>query len=251
MQIPKIIHQIWSDKYQPLPDIFRVLAQTWRECHPNWEYRLWGEQDIDNFIREEYAQYYDFYHSLPFDMQRWDAARFLILNKFGGMHVDCDYECLENIEPLFSEHTCCVALEPDKHCIMYSVPHFLNSALLATIPHHPFLQHVIDRIFSESTLLYDLQNKPMCILNTTGPLMLSTLYSDLIEREKSEIYLLPAKFVTPFDCNQIVMVKKGLENEELENCLKEAYAIHYSRDSITELLYKNKSANSIQYTLCI
>lgn len=227
MKIPKIIHQIWSDKYQPLPEAFRILAQTWKEYHPDWEYHLWSELDIDNFVRKEYPLYYEFYSALPFDMQRWDAVRFLILNKFGGMHVDCDYECLENIEPLLSDHRCCVALEPNSHCIMYSVPHFLNSALLATIPYHPFLQQVIDRIFSESTLLYDQQNKPMCILHTTGPLMLSNLYSDLTEGEKAKICLLPAKFVTPFDGNQVIQVKQGVVNDELENCLKEAYALHY------------------------
>lgn len=227
MLIPKIIHQIWSDKYQPLPEVFCVLAQTWKDCHPDWKYNLWSEQDIDYLIQEEYPEYHNFYHSLPFDMQRWDAARFLILNKFGGMHVDCDYECLESMEPLLFEHICCIALEPDKHCTIYNVPFFLNSALLATIPNHPFLQRVMDRIFSEPTLLYDLQNKPMCILNTTGPLMLSDLYLNLTEKEKLEICLLPAKFVTPFDCNQIMQVKQGVDNEELNNCLKDAYAIHY------------------------
>lgn len=227
MQIPKIIHQIWSDKYQPMPEVFRVLAQTWTEYHPDWEYRLWSEQDIDNFVREEYPLYYEFYTALPFDMQRWDAVRFLILKKIGGMHVDCDYECLENIEPLLTEYGCCVALEPEKHCVIYNVSHFLNSALMATIPHHPFLQHVIDRIFSEPTLSYERQNKPMCILNTTGPLMLSNLYASLPKKEKSDIYLLPAGYVTPFNAEQIMQVKNGVENEELNACLKEAYAVHY------------------------
>lgn len=67
----------------------------------------------------------------------------------------------------------------------------------------------------------------MYILNTTGPLMLSHLYQTLSPEEQSEIYLIPAKYVTPFDTFQIVQVKQGIENEELEECLKDAYAVHY------------------------
>jgi hypothetical protein len=41
------------------------------------------------------------------------------------------------------------------------------------------------------------------------------------------MHLIPAKYVTPFDSIQIRQVRAGIENEELENCLQEAYAVHY------------------------
>ena len=227
MKIPKIIHQIWSDIQMPLPFVLQKLSKTWIDIHPDWEYKLWGEKEIDAFVRTEYPQYYTAFCSLPFDMQRWDTVRFLILNMYGGMHVDCDYECLENIEPLLADHTCCIALEPDKHCQMYNVPNFLNSALFASVPNHPFLQRIIEQIFSNTECSFSPQNKPMYILNTTGPLMLSHLYQTLSPEEQSEIYLIPAQYVTPFDTFQIVQVKQGIENEELEECLKDAYAVHY------------------------
>lgn len=227
MEIPKIIHQIWSEKYKPMPDFFRKLAQTWISHHPNWEYKLWGEEDMESFVRMEYPQYYELYSLLPFDMQRWDIARFMILDKMGGMHVDCDYECMENIEPLLANNTCCIALEPDTHRKAYNVSYCLNSALLASIPGHPFLNRVITKVFSNETFNYDRSSKPMCILNTTGPLMLSHLYVSLSEEDVANIYLMPAKFVTPFDSRQIELLKKGIENDELENCLEEAYAVHY------------------------
>ncbi len=234
--IPKIIHQIWSDKHSPLPEICSALAETWKERHPDWEYIYWDEKKMDSFLSKEYPQLCDFYYSLPYDMQRWDAIRFLILNKMGGLHVDFDYECLENIERLLENKTCCIALEPETHCRQYKVPYILNSAFIGCVAGAPFLKKVIDKIFSEETMQYDRINIPMYILNTTGPQMLSKLYSSLSEEEKKNVYLIPAKYVTPVDITQAGQLKAGLENEELENCLQEAYAVHYFTCSWIPLL---------------
>lgn len=225
-KIPKIIHQIWSDKYNPLPNFFLVLSETWKEKHHDWEYIYWDEERMCRFVQDEYPQYFTFWQSLPFDMQRWDSIRFLILYKMGGMHVDFDYECWENIESLL-EHSCNIALEPETHCKQYNVHYFLNSALMACTPNHSFVKRIISQIFSDKTLNYDTSNIPLCILNTTGPLMLSHLYDELSKDEKKEIYLIPAKYVTPFDSRQIRLVKEGINSEELELCLEDAYAIHY------------------------
>lgn len=225
--IPKLIHQIWSDKYRPLPTFLRELAQTWTELYPDWSYILWDEKNMNDFIREQYPQYCEIYYKLPFDIQRWDAIRYLILYKMGGMHVDCDYECLENMDILLKNRACSIALEPDIHCEMYGVKQFLNSALLVTVPEHFFLRKIIERVFSEETLNYKQENRAMCVLNTTGPLMLSSVYESLSKEEKEDVFLIPAKYVTPFDSRQIEQVKNGVRNEELENCMKEAYAVHY------------------------
>lgn len=66
--IPKIIHQIWSDKYKPLPNLFLTLSQTWKNTHSDWEYIYWNEEKMENFVKEEFPEYDYFYHSFPFDM---------------------------------------------------------------------------------------------------------------------------------------------------------------------------------------
>lgn len=240
-KIPKIIHQIWSEKHQPILKFFLILAGTWKEKHPDWKYIHWNENDMNTFMQKEFPHLCDLYYSLPFDIQRWDAIRFLILYKMGGMYADFDYECLENMEPLLKNNTCCIGLEPETHCAMYNIPRVLNAAFFACIPNDPYLGKVIDRIFSEKTKLYDQTNKPMCILHTTGPLMLSEIYENMNEKEKESIYLIPAKYITPFDVIQIQQVKAGVENEELENCLQEAYAIHYFTTSWISSLSENKT----------
>lgn len=143
------------------------------------------------------------------------------------IHIDTDYECLVNIEPLIENTNFSIALESELHCRTFNVKHVLNSALMASVPNHVSLKKVIEKILSKEVFEYDRSNKPIYILNTSGPLMLSHLYKSLYITEKRNINLLPAKYVTSFDGEQIKQIKAGVENDKLEACLKEAYAVHY------------------------
>ena len=147
--IPRIIHQIWSGKYEQLPDMFKELGETWKENHPGWEYRVWNEKDILCFLADCFPEYIDMYHSFYYDIQRWDVIRYLILYEIGGMYVDFDYECLGNIEPLLSEKTYAFAMEPEIHAKLFDKKNVFNNALMASIPRHLFMKNVIKYVFSQ------------------------------------------------------------------------------------------------------
>jgi len=229
--IPKIIHQVWSDKYKPLPSFCTTLAETWKDKHPDWTYILWNDKMMDELVRCEYPQYYDLYNNFTFDIQRWDVIRFLILKKMGGLYIDTDYECLENIEILIADVNFAIGLDPESHYHIVNYPYILNHALMASVQNHPFLDRVIYEIFTKKTFWATPANKVPYVLETTGPRMMSQLYDSLSHDEKSDILLLAPKYVTPFDLRQIEMLKTGIRNEELESCLAEAYAIHYYSNS--------------------
>jgi len=69
--------------------------------------------------------------------------------------------------------------------------------------------------------------KHHCVMNTTGPWRLIDLYSKLEEKEKEEVYLIPAKYVSPFDGFQAELFRLGEKDDELEEALNDAYAVHY------------------------
>lgn len=227
-KIPSIIHQIWSGIDEPLPEHFRVLGETWKRDYPNWEYKLWDNQMMNEFIQEFYPQYWDIYNQLPYNVQRWDAIRYLILNKIGGLYVDFDYESIEPIDELIKDKTCCFALEPKSHCKVFKreIDQVFNNALMLCEPGHPFMQKIVETVFTEEMLNYKAP-KDLCVYNTTGPWILIDLYDSLSEKEKNEIYLIPAKYVTPFDLVQAQRFRHGEMSEELEDCLEEAFAVHY------------------------
>ncbi len=85
--VPKIIHQIWiGDK--PVP----VSTQAWaRHAELNgYTYRLWREADLDregvtsNSIFARMLADGDYPGAV-------DVARYVILSRFGGIYLDCDF----------------------------------------------------------------------------------------------------------------------------------------------------------------
>ena len=227
--IPKIIHQIWSGIDEPLPDIFKMLGDTWKHDYPEWEYRVWDNRMMNDFVQEHYPQYWTAYQQFPYNIQRWDAIRYLLLDKIGGMYVDFDYESLSSIEPLIEGKTCCFSEEPATHGggFELQMEHYFNNGMMLSVPNHPFMKKVVEAVFSPEENEYNIHRFDY-VLRTTGPWMLMRLYAGLSEAEKAEVYLLPKEQVTPFDFHQArrAILEKE-ESEELEDCLKEAYAVHY------------------------
>ena len=228
-KIPQIIHQIWSDISMPLPQDFKLLSETWKEQYPGWEYIFWDEDKMNSFVQDFYPSYWKIYSQFPYDMQRWDAIRYLILYKMGGMYVDFDYESLQPLNSLIENKKCCLGLEPQSHTKIRSkdTEMTISTALMLSIPDHPFMKKVIRSVFVEKNLHQGKMSKTAFILSSAGPWNLTDVYNGLSEDEKKDIYLIPAKYVAPFDSSQIRRAMSGERSDELEEYLNEAYAIHY------------------------
>jgi mannosyltransferase OCH1-like enzyme len=225
--IPKIIHQIWSGIDEPLPEHFRLLGETWKEQYPSWQYEFWDNEKMNNFVQKHYPEYVEAYNKFKYNVQRWDAIRYLILDKTGGMYVDFDYESLLPIDNLLENKTCCFAMEPQSHCRIFNREVMFNNALMACVPGHPFMKKIVEKVFSDEIVNHRESSKDVCVWKTTGPWNLINLYEQASAEEKESVYLIPDKYVTPFDVMQARRLRMGVENEELENCLNEAYAVHY------------------------
>jgi mannosyltransferase OCH1-like enzyme len=227
IEIPKIIHQIWVDIDEPLPKHFRLFGETWKENHPDWKYEFWDEGRMNDFIHEFYPQYLDTYNSFEYNMQRLDAIRYLILNKMGGMYVDFDTECLRSHEELLSGKTCCFSMEPESHKLHYNKQILFSNALMASIPEHPFMKKIIETVFSyiPKTEKHSAKQCIMEVLTTTGPFALVDIYEKY--PEKNQVFLIPAKFVSPYNIAESNLIRKGYESKELDSRLKDVYSVHY------------------------
>ena len=234
--IPKIIHQVWGGEEQ-LPNAFGQLAETWKRDYPKYRYEYWDDDRMNHFVEQHYPQYVEKYYSFTYHIQRWDAIRYMLLHQLGGMYVDFDYESLEPLDEIVKDKTCCFAMEPESHCRIFKKPVMFNNALMLSVPGHPFMQKIIETVFCDnwqnsvtqaaSVYTNEKQKKNYIVLNSTSPWMLIDLYWLLSEKERDNIYLIPDKYVTPFDVPQANAVRMGVETEALEKCLSEAYAVHY------------------------
>lgn len=223
-KIPKIIHQIWSGVDEPLPEEFKSLGETWKRDYPDWEYHLWDNKKMIEFVKTEYPEHWFVYQKYPFNVQRWDAIRYLILEKIGGLYIDFDYESLQPMDEILENKTCCFSLEKDVGGGLFKV---FNNAMMMSTPNHPFMQKIVKFVFSRTTLIPQYTSKNLAIFNTTGPYALIRLYETLTTAEKEDVYLIPSQFVSPFSGLEAEEVRLGVENQELEDCLDDAYAVHY------------------------
>ena len=230
IKIPKIIHQVWSDKIRPLPLFFQELSETWKNLYPDWEYILWDDEKMDSFIKDIYPHFYAYYQSFPYDVQRWDTVRYFFLYQYGGMYVDFDYEAIEPLDDILQHHTCCFASEPEEHTQLFGMDFCLNNGLIITTPHHPFIQKIIDCVMNKYPANTVYKNKMEEVLLTTGPHMITDLYESY--DNKDAIYIMPSEIVAPFNK---VEVANYFSNEELspdvritlERKLEKAKAVHY------------------------
>lgn len=224
MKIPRIIHQIWSGIENPLPDQFRALGETWKECHPDWKYELWDHRRMNAFILDFYPQYWNTYQNFKYNIQRWDAIRYLILDKIGGIYADFDTECLKSLNPFLEDKECCFSVEPQEHAAVLGLPLLINNAIMMSVPDHAFMKRIIIEVFERnSDVPYSHRN--LEILDTTGPLMLTKTY----ERygKESNVFLMPSENISPFTQQDTIDYLNNRNLDILENKLEKAYAIHY------------------------
>jgi glycosyltransferase involved in cell wall biosynthesis len=87
--IPRIIHQIWISPNKRPTD----LMASWALKNPDFQYRYWAEADIQALGLKN-QRVYDEYYRLGAYSGACNIARAEILERFGGVYIDADSECL-------------------------------------------------------------------------------------------------------------------------------------------------------------
>ena len=95
--IPKIIHYCWFG-LNPLPASALRCIETWHRYMPDYEFRLWNEDNFDVnalcYTKEAYrAGKYAFVS---------DVARLKALSEIGGIYFDVDFEVYKPFDDLLS-----------------------------------------------------------------------------------------------------------------------------------------------------
>ena len=223
MKIPRIIHQIYEDPKGPSEELL-AIAQTWKDKHPDWEYRFWNRTMINDFLESTCPDFYAYYRAYPFNVQRWDAIRYLILYYIGGLYLDMDYECIEPMDVLLTDSACCMGMEPTVNCRIHLKPLIVGNALMAAAPKHKYFEQIIQDMKDNFYSDYG-KGDAMQIMETTGPFMVTRVYEQF--QKKSEITLLSADLIAPLSIKEVWMLRMGFQTAEMEENIEKSFAIHY------------------------
>ena len=72
----------------------------WKKCYKIWEnsphqIKIWDNKEIDKLLKEDNYEFYNEYLSKCPNIYKWDYARYIILEKYGGAYFDMDVEVID------------------------------------------------------------------------------------------------------------------------------------------------------------
>lgn len=164
--IPKIIHQTW--KTNEVPAKWKGFVNKVQRLNPDWEYRLWSDDDNERFVREQYPDFYPIFMGFSRGIMRADVIRYLIMNKIGGVYLDLDYEMLEPFD--FGDEQLVL---PMNRSVSYGDPeNEIGNCIFASVPGHPFWIDVINDLRVNPPDVTDYSQ----IIDATGPGLLTRIF---------------------------------------------------------------------------
>lgn len=190
--IPRIFHRIWlGDK--PMPIDFINYGKTWCREHPSWRIKLWTDK---NMLQLQNQKAYD---DASHPVVKSDIAKLEILYNFGGVYIDCDFECLRNIE---------ILIAGCEFFASYESYDMISTAIIGCTPKNSVMKDLINGIPKRAKL------RKRSNINYRFGQTYAT--EKLINRDNVKI--LDSKFFFPYSYNE-----KNRKGEEL----LDAYAVHH------------------------
>jgi mannosyltransferase OCH1-like enzyme len=221
MNIPRILHQTW--KTENIPPLFEKFMTSWKNHHPLWGHILWTDEMNRAFIESNFPDFLSVYDGYDTNIQRVDAARYFILYHYGGMYVDLDFMCLQNIESLLDGNSCVLGREPSEHCKIHNKEMIISNAFIACVPQHQFIGALCKEV---RTGIRNAYSRNDYILESTGPFMLTRLFEHF--KETNLVTILTHDILYPLTKMEVddLLSNKKTPPDIIEK-LKHSYAIHY------------------------
>jgi inositol phosphorylceramide mannosyltransferase catalytic subunit len=154
-RIPRVVHRVWVAGGE-LPPESLSFEETWRRHHPDWEMRLWRDDDVQALIPAESLARCQSASEIS------NLARYAILARFGGVYIDTDVECRRPLDALLSGVDAFAGWESEYR---------LGTAVLGATPRHQLFQSLAQ--LSILTAARSMNN-----VESTGPGLFSLLAAD-------------------------------------------------------------------------
>jgi len=183
--IPKTIHYCWFGRSE-MPSLSQDCIASWHKYMPDWEYKLWNE---DNFDVNQNSYTREAYESGKYAFVS-DYVRLWALEREGGVYLDTDVEVFKSLVDLL-DYQAFAGFEGSKRlpvgtCVMASVPHgeWVNEQLEAYQGRH----------FVKEGGSFDLTTNVQFI---TAVMAKQGLVQNGLEQDYKDLHVFPADYFSP------------------------------------------------------
>ena len=166
VQIPRIIHQLWKD--ESVPTRWRAAVASVQRYHKGWEYRLWTDALIDDYVRTKHPRFYPVFAGMDRHIMRIDIFRYVLMHDIGGLYCDLDYEFVRPYD--YGEASIVFSLEFD--VAFGDAQNQVANFFFASVPGHPLWRDVLDNL--QQYPPHAAESIDVCLV--TGPWYLSEIF---------------------------------------------------------------------------
>lgn len=191
--IQKIIHQIWindthinKNNKKDVPEKWKKSILRWKELHPTWKHVLWTDEDIINFLKQDFPNFLDTYYNYPYLIQRADMVRYLILYRFGGVYCDLDLFPEKNIEPFLKYNV-------DNYFVLSAGSETITNALMVCSKGSELMRTIINNL-KNPNIPWFAYGKHLYVMFTTGPNFLN----NIVVNSDQPYLILPRSMFYPY-----------------------------------------------------
>lgn len=212
--IPRIIHQTYHSKTFP-PEILENINHL-KALNPDWEYRVYDDDDITNYITKNYPELLNIYNKInpKYGAARADFFRYILIYNEGGVYLDIKSSLTKPLNEILTADDRYLlshwqndpkALHADMglhHCIPNAFGEFQQWHVVAA-KGHPFLKAVIENVSNniQNYNPYIHDTGSWGVFNLTGPIAYSLaitplvhLYPHRLERDNTKFGLIYSIF---------------------------------------------------------
>ena len=174
MTIPRKVHQIFGlfpgDNIENHPRFVECLEENRKFCKEHgYEHKLWGKDEIDQFISSKFHYYHQLWEDFSQPVQRADFARYCILFIYGGLYIDLDIKIIQDPTPLLDNPYFFSTWNNDKRMLPYNAVLGCEDNLKL---YQDILQHCRESFYEKIKMEIYKKWKGRLVFQTSGHFML-------------------------------------------------------------------------------
>jgi hypothetical protein len=174
-------------------NLYSEYHLSWIHKNKDWKYILWNDNSIKKLILMNYSYYYKNYINIKSENIRRLFSKYIILYHYGGIYLDNDFICYQNINKL-------IELYPDRKLLVSAIPYInnfekyhiykkynlntnlilLSDSVILCERNNDFIGLIINKLF------FNIRNNQIIIKDKEifGSIILSKLYYKECNKEK-------------------------------------------------------------------